>query len=205
MVAAPLHAVSLVPARSAHRWWAYLGASLALNLLLASALGSSQPVAAPRSWAVLKIHLMSPGGALAQEGRARAPRSELMAQANVPDADMADAEPETDERIARAADTSAGRVLSPARTRRQVPPAYPPRARELGQQGLVVLHAEIARDGAPLSVQVARSSGYPLLDRAAAAAVRQWEFEALRRQTQTAQTASAAQWVRVPVRFVIEP
>lgn len=180
MVAPPL-----TPAQSTHRWWAYLGASVALNLLLATALGwgRSAPIPPP---AMLKVHLVAHDAA----ARRAAPKPAGEARARNPSLQPAGA----------AAQARAGRVLQKARTRRQVPPAYPPRARELGQQGLVVLHAAIAANGALRRVQVARSSGYPLLDGAASAAVRQWEFEPLRLAA-----GQAVQWVRVPVRFVIEP
>lgn len=196
-----LPAPSASPA-SAHRWWSYLGASVALNLLLATALGWSNPVSVPSVQTMLKINLVAhaaePRRDMARREIARVDMErENMARDKMARVDIA----RKNMRAPSAASASApsSRVLEEARTRRQVPPAYPRRALELGQQGLVVLHAALAHDGALRRVQVARSSGYPLLDGAAAAAVRQWEFEPPR------QSGENIRWVRVPVRFVIEP
>lgn len=59
---------------------------------------------------------------------------------------------------------------------RNVPPAYPPRAVREGEQGLVVLRIHIAADGSATSVDISRSSGYGLLDRAAQSAIEHWHF-----------------------------
>jgi len=53
-------------------------------------------------------------------------------------------------------------------------PEYPPIARAAGVEGIVILEAVIAEDGAVQNVRVLRS--IPLLDAAAMAAVRQWRF-----------------------------
>ena len=83
--------------------------------------------------------------------------------------------------------------------RRRVPPVYPRRALDLGQEGVVVLHAEVTPTGRPRNLKVANSSGHRLLDAAALAAVRKWEFEPRREDG-----AVITSWVRVPVRFVIK-
>lgn len=88
----------------------------------------------------------------------------------------------------------ASTVIHEAAYRRQIPPRYPSRAFELGQEGTVELHALIEPDGHPQELKIAHSSGYPLLDDAALTAVKRWEFE----------VAGAAQWVRVPVQFTIQ-
>lgn len=86
-----------------------------------------------------------------------------------------------------------------ARYRRRSAPVYPSRALELGQQGTVMLHARVARTGLPDEMKVVESSGHRLLDMAALAAVRKWEFEPMSRDG-----AAIASWVRVPVHFVIQ-
>jgi protein TonB len=78
------------------------------------------------------------------------------------------------------------------------PPSYPPRARDLGQEGEVLLQARLDADGTPLEVIVKRSSGFDLLDRAAVAAVRHWAFEPGRRGGMP-----VAAVVQVPVRFAL--
>lgn len=57
-----------------------------------------------------------------------------------------------------------------------IPPRYPPEAARRGQQGTVVLRLYIAPDGNVMSAEVAGSSGFPLLDRAAREAVTRWHF-----------------------------
>jgi periplasmic protein TonB len=56
----------------------------------------------------------------------------------------------------------------------RVQPDYPPLARQVRVQGLVVLRAMISRDGAIEDLQVL--SGHPMLVKAAVEAVRQWRY-----------------------------
>lgn len=77
-------------------------------------------------------------------------------------------------------------------------PAYPPRAAALDQQGEALVRVLVTPEGEQEEVQLWRSSGFDLLDRAALAAVRRWRFEPYRRNG----TAQAA-WVQVPVRFTL--
>ena len=56
------------------------------------------------------------------------------------------------------------------------PPRYPHLARQRGQEGQVVIRVRVSADGNARSVTVRRSSGYPLLDDAAATAIRRWQF-----------------------------
>ena len=90
-------------------------------------------------------------------------------------------------------------VMDPQFRRPPSPPSYPARSVELDQQGTVVIRALIAEPGKPSQTVVWQSSGYPLLDAAATAAVSRWEFEPLRLGA-IAQTA----WVQVPVRFKLK-
>lgn len=55
-------------------------------------------------------------------------------------------------------------------------PAYPPLSIELGEAGVVMLQVSVSVDGRASDVQLARSSGFPRLDRAALQAVRNWRF-----------------------------
>ena len=56
------------------------------------------------------------------------------------------------------------------------PPKYPTRALRNGEQGTVMVSAEVGADGLPTAVEVARSSGSRDLDRAAVDAVKHWRF-----------------------------
>ncbi len=93
----------------------------------------------------------------------------------------------------------ASTVIHEANYRKQTPPTYPRRALELGQEGMVTLHAEVTPAGLPRELKVAKSSGHRLLDMAALAAVKKWEFEPTNVNGNT-----ITSWVRVPVRFVIQ-
>ena len=76
------------------------------------------------------------------------------------------------------------------------PPRYPKRARELNQQGEALLHIRLNPDGNAEEILVWRSSGHVLLDNAALAAARRWEFEPERRGGR-----AVIAWVKIPVRF----
>jgi|AZIJ01.1.fsa_nt_gi TonB family protein len=82
---------------------------------------------------------------------------------------------------------------------RRDPPQYPERARTLGQQGTVVLHAEILPNGYSQHLKIAVSSGHQLLDGAAIAAVKRWQFVPAYEQGYP-----VAHWVSVPVRFTLQ-
>ena len=56
------------------------------------------------------------------------------------------------------------------------PPEYPAEAALNGEQGTVVLMIHVSPEGSTASVDVLRSSGYALLDRAARDAVLRWRF-----------------------------
>ncbi|MBP2630050.1 MAG: hypothetical protein H6Q70_678 [Firmicutes bacterium] len=58
----------------------------------------------------------------------------------------------------------------------KVNPAYPPAARQDNLEGTVVVRIQILTSGRTGEVSIARSSGYPILDDAAIAAVEQWQF-----------------------------
>lgn len=61
------------------------------------------------------------------------------------------------------------------------PPAYPWSARAQGHQGRVVLSVWVSAEGEADRLAVLKSSGYPILDRAAVAAVEHWRFQPARR------------------------
>ncbi|MGE5508499.1 MAG: energy transducer TonB [Chitinophagales bacterium] len=76
---------------------------------------------------------------------------------------------------------AAGRPgYQPARLTRQVKPEYPLVARKKGLAGTVHLILQVGPDGRVGKVEVAESSGYPLLDDYAVAAARKWRYEPAR-------------------------
>ncbi|HHW13948.1 MAG TPA: energy transducer TonB [Firmicutes bacterium] len=66
---------------------------------------------------------------------------------------------------------------SRARLVRRITPHYPEAARREGQEGLVRLRMEIGADGRVKTAEIIASSGFPLLDAAALAAVKTWRYE----------------------------
>jgi protein TonB len=84
--------------------------------------------------------------------------------------------------------------LEEIRRRLQAALVYPPIARAQGLTGVAWVQFEIDREGAAHDVQVARSSGHPILDRAA---------------RQTVDRAGRLPWVygriEVPIRFALNP
>lgn len=88
--------------------------------------------------------------------------------------------------------------INPRFRSQPVPPAYPRRARRLGQEGIVLVQARLNTDGNVLEVRQASSSGFKLLDEAAMKAVRKWEFVPARQQGKY-----VVSWVQVPVKFIL--
>jgi protein TonB len=78
-------------------------------------------------------------------------------------------------------------------------PAYPPIARKLGLEGLVLLRVDVTATGAPEKIVVAQTSGASLLDEAAMKAVQGWTFVPARRGD-----TAIAHPVEVPIRFQLK-
>jgi protein TonB len=78
---------------------------------------------------------------------------------------------------------TAGQLLATreATVGRRVEPVWPIEARRARMQGTVVLAVTISPEGVPAAVDVLRSSGHFLLDRAAQEALWQWRFDPARR------------------------
>ncbi|MCG9081399.1 energy transducer TonB [Laribacter hongkongensis] len=75
-------------------------------------------------------------------------------------------------------------------------PAYPPLSQELGESGQVRLRVTVDASGAPSQVEIAESSGFTRLDRAALSAVKRWRFVPARRGSE-----AVAGRVIVPIHF----
>jgi periplasmic protein TonB len=82
------------------------------------------------------------------------------------------------------------------RVRSNPAPTYPAAARQARQEGTVTLDVQVSAAGVPVSVNLAKSSGFTALDQAAITAVRRWSFT----PATVAGTATSGR-VRVPVRF----
>ena len=79
-------------------------------------------------------------------------------------------------------------------------PEYPRRARQLGYEGTVLPNVRVNPNGGVEEVKIAVSSGHSLLDESAMLSVKTWRFKPARRGDQP-----VAAWVRVPVRYTLEP
>lgn len=89
-------------------------------------------------------------------------------------------------------EAKAGHLRNPA-------PPYPQTAIERGQEGLVVISALVNPEGRPGRVEIKQSSGFPLLDQSALAAIKKWKFNPGR-----AGLLAHEAWVTIPVRFRLE-
>lgn len=76
------------------------------------------------------------------------------------------------------------------------PPNYPRDAVARRAKGTTLLRIMVTNEGTVASVEIKQSSGWPLLDDAAAAAVASWRF-----QPQTSMLAARSQTVVIPVAF----
>lgn len=78
-------------------------------------------------------------------------------------------------------------------------PEYPIDARRMEEQGVVTLRVLVAPDGSTKRVEIARSSGFQLLDTVARDTVRErWRFVPAMRDG-----AAVESWVMVPIRFAL--
>ncbi|MEA5097440.1 MAG: energy transducer TonB [Burkholderiaceae bacterium] len=75
-------------------------------------------------------------------------------------------------------------------------PVYPLLSRRNDEQGTVILRVLVTEDGRAGSVQLAQSSGHPLLDESAQAAVQVWRFRPAMRNNQP-----IAEWYRLAIPF----
>jgi len=78
-------------------------------------------------------------------------------------------------------------------------PIYPELAKQMRQEGLVMLNVDVDSQGSPIKVEIVQSSGFRLLDQAALKTVSHWKFQPGR----IGNLAIESQ-VRVPVRFKLE-
>ncbi len=79
------------------------------------------------------------------------------------------------------------------------PPQYPMVARRRGYGGTVLLNVHVKKTGTVLELNVLKSSGYPVLDKAAIKSVKTWEFSPGKKGKTTIDM-----WVQVPVVFKLE-
>jgi protein TonB len=77
-------------------------------------------------------------------------------------------------------------------------PKYPRVAREKGYEGTVYLRVLVRADGRVEQLAVERSSGYEILDRAAADSVKEWAFFPAKKSGKPVES-----WVLLPVKFAL--
>jgi TonB family protein len=88
---------------------------------------------------------------------------------------------------------------SPPQFIQQSKPEYPDLARQQGWEGTVTLRLEMLADGTVGAVEVARSSGYPLLDTTAQEAARTWRHKPAVHNGQP-----VTRWVSLQVHFALD-
>jgi len=99
-------------------------------------------------------------------------------------------------RLLRDSTPEAGSMRSKVRPGNNPRPEYPRTAREAGWEGTVVLQVMVLPDGTAGNVTLHKTSGYSILDEAALAAVKGWQFIPAMDGNFPVQSM-----VRVPVRF----
>ena len=102
---------------------------------------------------------------------------------------------ETKEVLSESVNVSIARPLYKQNTS----PRYPQRARRMGYEGLVMLKVLVDENGRVDDLEVLKSSGYAVLDRAAITSVKTWLFE-----PGTEAGKKKKMWVKIPVRFQLE-
>ncbi|MDI3325899.1 energy transducer TonB [Pontibacterium granulatum] len=86
-----------------------------------------------------------------------------------------------------------------AQVRKQSKPNYPRLARRRGQEGTVWLRVEVDTSGRVLAIEIDRSSGFEILDKAALKAVRSWRFLPALQGGQ-----AQVSYVKIPVKFQLD-
>ncbi|MDB6031056.1 MAG: TonB family protein [Verrucomicrobiales bacterium] len=94
---------------------------------------------------------------------------------------------------------SGGFINARPRSKFSPEPLYPVAARRRGLEGLVTLRLLVNASGKADRVEIAKSSGFSLLDEAAIAAVKRWDFEPGERAGKP-----AASQVDIPIRFRLQ-
>ena len=89
-----------------------------------------------------------------------------------------------------------GNLHIQARYARVAKPKYPSEARRNGWEGTAILKVLVDRSGRTTRIELHRSSGFQILDRAAVGAVKAWRFVPARRGGRTVES-----WVKIPVVF----
>lgn len=79
------------------------------------------------------------------------------------------------------------------------PPRYPRSAKKRGYQGIVKLKVLVGQNGKVGELKVIKSSGHTILDKAAMASVKKWEFKPASRGDE-----NFAMWIEVPIRFQLK-
>lgn len=75
-------------------------------------------------------------------------------------------------------------------------PIYPKISTRMGEEGRVMLHVLVSKEGLAIQIDVKFSSGFERLDRAAQTAVQKWKFIPAKRGDE-----SIEGWVNIPINF----
>ncbi len=108
------------------------------------------------------------------------------------------ADKEVGKKTASASEAQQTSVVA-ARPKQQTPVPYPRLAQRRGQEGTVWLRVQVGLQGRVTDIEVSKSTGFPRLDQAALAAVRNWAFQPALRDGQP-----EVSYVKIPVRFQLD-
>jgi protein TonB len=95
--------------------------------------------------------------------------------------------------------SGSGVIRAEARYRETPRPEYPDSARRHGREGRVLLRVLVDDQGRARQIEINRSSGSDILDRAAAEAMKRWRFYPAR-----AGDKAIESWLRVPIEFRLD-
>lgn len=95
--------------------------------------------------------------------------------------------------------TAAGGRFSAPNYGTNLPPSYPPVARDNGYEGTVYLRVLVRADGGVGKLAIDRSSGYEILDQAAVDSVKAWTFLPAQHGGKSVES-----WVLLPVKFALK-
>ena len=160
--------------------------------------------ASPLIWILLLIALLAFGWYFYNQRSAVPPPAETLP---APTTDAMTPGPDTSAEREPAQRTAAAKPAKPKptvadrdpRPVAQAQPEYPAAAFRAGEEGTVIVRADVDANGNATNVEIAKRSGSRDLDRAARDAVRKWRFEPAMKNGK-----AVAATVQVPVEFKLE-
>jgi TonB family protein len=188
--------------------WGALCASLLFHIVILGAVlyaVNDRPSAHPGQ-AAIEVVLMQGAASPAATSSLTPRRNLLRAQGNLATTsptslhtDVAKNEPTTNQYNSSAPSETVGVSIPADYAAGNRKPIYPLLSRRQEEEGTVLLSILVKADGTAETVQVKQSSGYPLLDESALAAVRHWRFRPAMISRQP-----VSEWYQLAIPFKLE-